>query len=92
MAESSEPSSDLPQPADDFLYNVRNTIFQAAMRRNWKVVCDLFIENKQVRYLKITRGCETVLHVAISCATEYIVSELLETMKSTNSTGIYYSC
>ena len=64
-------------------------IFNAAMSLKWKEVVDLFKSNKPVRYEKITRNNDTVLHVAISGATQNIVSQLLEIVESTNTLGIY---
>jgi hypothetical protein len=79
------------EPAEDSTNEqIRSKIYKLAMNRKWKEVCDLFLKNKSVHKENITRDNSTVLHVAISAATEDIILKLLETIENTNSEGIYY--
>ncbi|KAJ3705612.1 hypothetical protein LUZ61_009317 [Rhynchospora tenuis] len=64
------------QPSDESLKR-RKEIFKAAMNREWKTLLDLY-KNKQVQNEKITRAKDTVLHVAMSGAPEYIILRLLD--------------
>jgi hypothetical protein len=78
-----------PSPGHS-IYEWRNEIYKLAMSGKWTEVCDLFLYQKQVRTANITRDYNTVLHVAISSATENIGLKLLETIETSNSRGIYY--
>ncbi|KAJ1701224.1 hypothetical protein LUZ63_001003 [Rhynchospora breviuscula] len=57
---------------------LRKELFEAAMRRDWKKLLELYKSNKQAQNLKITRANDTVLHVAMSGAPEYRVLKLLD--------------
>ncbi|XP_078179600.1 uncharacterized protein LOC144573722 [Carex rostrata] len=72
----------IPDPSSDAsLYNPRKDLFKAAMSREWKTVCDLYSKEQKVQGEHITRANDTLLHVAVSGATEKIILELLDIVK-----------
>jgi hypothetical protein len=78
------------EPSKDPNNELRNEIYELTMRGKWKEVGDLFLNNKSVHMEHITRDNGTVLHVAVSGATENIVLKLLQIIEDKNSEGIYY--
>ncbi|KAJ4746145.1 Ankyrin repeat protein [Rhynchospora pubera] len=93
------PAQNMPMSTEDDICNptrqlssdesmnkgLRKELFEAAMRRDWKKLLELYKSNKQSQNQKITRANDTVLHVAMSGAPEYRVLKLLEIVDKNNS-------
>ena len=70
-----------PKPTDDTsMYDPRKQLFKEAMNHQWDMVLELY-NDKKVQDQHITRANDTLLHVAISSATEEIVLDLLDILQ-----------
>ncbi|KAJ3705616.1 hypothetical protein LUZ61_009321 [Rhynchospora tenuis] len=66
----------------------QESLLQAAMRREWKWVLNVYKNLKDVRSQTITPANDTMLHVAVSAAPINIVLKLLETVKNSSEQEI----
>nr|XP_028956174.1 uncharacterized protein LOC103408076 isoform X8 [Malus domestica] len=56
---------------------IKRYLFQIAMRSKWKAVVRIYRLNKEAHGAKITKSCDTALHVAVSDGQEEHVKELV---------------
>lgn len=74
-------------PKQNGCEEIKITLFQDAMKSNWKEVIKTYKDNKDSHTATITNSGDTALHIAISSGEESVVEDLVAILKCEANLG-----